>query len=121
MASGDSIERNIEKEVLFQNRYKRTALFTQDGRPFFGLWRPPPVGMDGDEEEFEVPLGMEGQLETISEAILGDRAYWTAIGNANQIDYVREEVKAGDVIKIPKTQNVRAAYEAKRQRGSLPV
>lgn len=108
--------RNIEKEVVFENRYKRTSLFTINGRPFFGLWRPPPVRMDGDEEEYEVPLGLEGQLETIAEGVLGDRAFWTAIANANQVDYAREEVKAGDIFKIPKAQNVRAAYEAKRQR-----
>lgn len=108
-------EINIEKEVVFENRFKQTALLTRNGRTFFGIWRPPPVVMDGDEEEYEVPLGLEGHLDVIAEAVFG-RAFWPAVAHANQIDYPREEVKAGDVIKIPKPQNVRAAYEAKRQR-----
>jgi hypothetical protein len=86
-------------------------LFIQDGRAFFGLWRPPQVKLDGDEERIRIPLGMEGQLDLIAQVTLGDRRLWPAIAQVNKIDYVLEEVKAGDEIIIPKLQHVRAAYQ----------
>jgi hypothetical protein len=110
-------ERAFELAVDFTDPYKRTALFIEGGRPFYGLWRPPEIEMDGDEAVFTVPLGLEGHLDLISQVALGDRKYWRAIAQVNQIDYPREEVRAGDEIKIPKLERVRAAYRATQSHG----
>lgn len=103
--------RPFELSLKFQDPYKRTALFIQDGRAFFGLWRPPAIQVDGDEERITVPLGMEGSLDIIAQVTLGSRDFWRAIAQVNKIDYPLEEVKVGDEIIIPKLQYVRAAYQ----------
>ncbi len=103
--------RPFELEVVFSDPYKRTALFIDNGRAFFGLWRPPQIALDGDEERIRIPLGMEGSLDIIAQITLGDRAFWRAIAQVNKIDYPLEEVKVGDEIIIPKLERVRAAYQ----------
>lgn len=103
--------RPFELELEFTNPYKRSALFIQKGKAFFGIWRPPEITLDGDEERITVPLGLEGHLDLIAQATLGDRAYWRAIAQVNKIDYPTEEVRAGDQIIIPKIEKVRAAYQ----------
>jgi hypothetical protein len=85
-------------------------LFIQSGRAFFGLWRPPEIQVDGDEERIAVPMGLEGHLDLIAQVTLGDREFWRAIAQVNRIDYPLEEVKVGDRIVIPKATHVRAAY-----------
>jgi len=106
----DTERRPYELDLDFTNPYKRTSLFIKDGRAFFGLWRPPQVRLDGDEPLRRVPLGLEGQLDLFAEEELGDRRYWRAIAQVNKIDFPLEEVKAGDLLIIPKLENVRAAY-----------
>ena len=102
--------RPFELELEFSNPYKRTALFVDKGKAFFGLWRAPIITLDGDEERITVPLGMEGSLDIIAQITLGDREFWRAIAQVNKIDYPQEEVRAGDQIIIPKLEKVRAAY-----------
>ena len=102
--------RPFELSLSFSDPYKRTALFIDQGRAFFGLWRPPVITLDGDEEEIIVPLGMEGHLDLIAQVTLGDRQFWRAIAQVNRIDYPLEEVKVGDRIIIPKIEKVRSAY-----------
>lgn len=102
--------RPFELELEFTNPYKRSQLFIKDGRAFFGLWRPPEITLDGDEERIAVPMGLEGHLDLIAQVTLGDRAFWRAIAQVNRIDYPLEEVKVGDRIIIPKAPAVRAAY-----------
>ena len=102
--------RPFELDLDFTDPYKRTALFIKDGRAFFGLWRAPDVVLDGDEQLVRVEMGTEGQLDLLAEATLGDRRFWRAIAQVNKIDYPLEEVKAGDLIIVPKLENVRAAY-----------
>lgn len=103
--------RPFELELGFTNPYKRSALFIKEGRAFFGLWRPPNVETDGDEERIAIPMGMEGHLDLVAQVTLGDRRYWRAIAQVNRIDYPLEEVKVGDRIIIPKVSKVRAAYQ----------
>jgi len=103
--------RPFELELEFSNAYKRTQLFIQNGTAFFGLWRPPEVVLDGDEERIAIPMGLEGHLDLVAQVTLGDRAFWRAIAQVNQIDYPLEEVRAGDRIIIPKANRVRAAYQ----------
>jgi hypothetical protein len=104
-------KRPFELQLDFTSSYKRTALFIQDGRAFFGLWRPPQITLDGDEERIRVPLGLEGHLDIIAQVTLGDRRFWRAIAQVNKIDYPLEEVRVGDDIIIPKLEKVRAAYQ----------
>jgi len=106
----------FELELDFTSPYKRTQLFIKDGSAFFGLHRPPEIILDGDEEEVTVPLSLEGHLDLIAQLTLGDRRFWQAIAQVNKIDFPLEEVKAGDRIKIPKLQKVRAAYQQTRGR-----
>jgi hypothetical protein len=103
--------RPFELEHHFSSPYKKTALFIQRGRAFFGLWRPPQIALDGDEERIRIPLGMEGHLDLIAQVTLGDRRFWRAIAQVNKIDYPLEEVRVGDEIIIPKLERVRAAYQ----------
>jgi hypothetical protein len=102
--------RPFELELEFTDPYKRTQLFIQNGRAFFGLWRAPDIRIDGDEERIAIPMGLEGHLDLVAQVTLGDRRLWRAIAQVNKIDYPLEEVRVGDRIIIPKTQNVRAAY-----------
>ena len=110
--------RPFELELEFSHPYKRTALFIKQGRAFFGLWRPPIIRLDGDEEKITVQLGMEGSLDLIAQITLGDRQFWRAIAQVNKIDFPLEEVKAGDRIIIPKLERVRAAYQQAGGRAS---
>lgn len=103
--------RPFELVLPFTSPYKQTSLFIQKGRASFGLWRPPEIKLDGDEERIRVPLGLEGHLDLISQVALGDREFWRAIAQVNKIDYPLEEVRAGDEIIIPKVEKVRAAYK----------
>jgi hypothetical protein len=102
--------RPFELSLDFSSPYKKTALFIQAGRAFFGLWRPAQITLDGDEERIRVPLGLEGHLDIIAQVTLGDRRFWRAIAQVNKIDYPLEEVRVGDDIIIPKLDKVRAAY-----------
>lgn len=110
--------RSFELDLEFSDPYKRSALFIKDGKAFFGVWRPPVIELDGDEEEITVPLGMEGHLDLIAQLTLGDRQFWRAIAQVNKIDYPLEEVRAGDNIIIPKLEKVRAAYREAGGRAS---
>lgn len=111
MASNTGDQRAFQLELEFSDPYKKTALFNQKGRVFFGLWNPPVIKLDGDEERITIPLGMEGSLDILSFEVYGDRKFWRAIAQANKIDFPKEEVKAGDVLVIPKPSRVRAAYQ----------
>lgn len=103
--------RPFELELDYTSPYKRTQLFVKDGRAFFGLWHPPEITLDGDEERLAIPLGLEGHLDLVAQATLGDRRFWRAIAQVNKMDYPLEEMKAGDRIIIPKIEKVRAAYQ----------
>lgn len=111
----------IELELDFHDPYKGTRLFVKRGRAFFGIWNPPPIQIDGDEEEIIVQQGMEGQLDLFSDAVYGTRLFWRAIGNANKIGLPLRDVKIGMRLVIPKPALVRAAYLAttSRQGGSV--
>lgn len=99
----------FELEVEFTSRFKGTRLFISQGRAFFGLWEPLPVELDGDEEEFEVQLGEEGQLELFALRAYEDKTLWHVIAEANHIDFPFEQVVPGMRLTIPKDSKVRAA------------
>jgi len=111
-------DRTFELPTEFSDPYKRTQLFIKDGRAFYGLWNEPPVVLDGDEQQVVVSMGLEGQLDLFAQTFLGDRKLWRAIAQVNRIDFPLEEVKAGDVIIIPKLQNVNAAYRDTQNRST---
>jgi hypothetical protein len=102
----------IELELDFTNPYKLSRLFIKGGRAFFGIWNPPPVPLEGDEEQVIVEQGMEGQLDLIAHAIYGDRRLWRIIAQANKIDLPLRDVVAGMRLVIPKPALVRAALLA---------
>ena len=93
----------------FTDPYKRTRLFTQRGRSFFGRWRPPDVQIDGDEKEHIVREGTEGQLDILAHKEYGDRQLWRVIAQANLIDFPLEDVVPSMKLIIPKLANVNAA------------
>ena len=104
--------RPLEIELDFTNPYKQTSIFIKDGRAFFGLWNPINVTLDGDEEEYIVPQGMQGQLDLIANDFYGDRRLWRIIAHANKIDFPHEDVTAGRRLIIPKPDKVRSALLA---------
>jgi hypothetical protein len=101
--------RPLEIELEFTNPYKRTSVFIQNGRAFFGLWTPLAVELDGDEEEYTVPQGLQGHLDLVAHDFYGDRSLWRVIAHANRIDFPHEQVTAGMTLRIPKPEKVRAA------------
>jgi hypothetical protein len=105
-------ERPLEIEVDFTDPYKRTAVFIKDGRAFYGLWNPIEVTLDGDEEEYTIPQGMQGSLDLLADEFYEDRRLWRVIAHANKIDFPHEDVVAGMTIIIPKPEKVRAALLA---------
>ena len=102
----------IELEQPFSSPYKRTRLFVRRGRSFFGIWNPPPVPLDGDEEQVVVEPGFEGQLDLFADAVYGDRRLWRIIAQANRIDFPLRDVVAGMKLIIPKAARVFAALLA---------
>lgn len=112
MANGNGDGDQLDLELGFTNRFKRSALFTKGGKSFFGIWRPPPVQIDGDEERIRIEDGREGQLDLVAFEVYGDRSLWPFIAHANRIDFPLEEVVPGLEIIIPKAANVRAALLA---------
>lgn len=98
-----------EVRLDFTSMYRGTRMFTRLGKSFFGIWNPPTVVMDGDEEEITVQRGQEGQLDLFAEQVYGDRALWRIIAHVNGIDYAPEQVVVGMRLKMPKPAKVRAA------------
>lgn len=92
--------------------YIRTKLYTKGGRAFFGIWNPPPVALDGDEEIITVRQGEEGQLDLFALRVYGDRRLWRIIAQANKIGSVVKEVVPKMNLIIPKPTNVQAALLA---------
>jgi len=105
-------DRPLEIEVDFTDPYKRTAVFIKDGKTFYGLWNPVDVALDGDEEQYTVPQGMQGSLDLIADEFYEDRRLWRIIAHANKIDFPHEDVVAGMTLVIPKPEKVRAALLA---------
>ena len=105
-------------DLEFTNPYKRTRLFTQRGRSFFGRWRAVDVKIDGDEEEYVVREGQEGQLDILAHDRYGDRQLWRVIAQANLIDFPLEQVVPGMKLILPKLSNVNAALLASLARSA---
>jgi hypothetical protein len=106
----------IELDQDFTSPYKRTRLFVKKGRAFFGIWNPPPVLLDGDEEQVLVEPGFEVQLDLFADAVYGDRRLWRVIAQANHIDFPLRDVVAGMKLIIPKPAHVFAALLATTSR-----
>ena len=102
----------FELEVGATNPYIITRLYQQDGRAFFGIWNPPEVRIDGDEEIITVRMGEEGQLDLFARRVYGDRRLWRVIAQANRIGFPLRDVTAGMKLIIPKFVNVQAALRA---------
>jgi hypothetical protein len=97
--------------------YIRTRLYTLAGRAFFGIWNPPPVAVQGDEEIITVREGEEGQLDSFAFGVYGDRRLWRVIAHANQIDFVYRQVVPGLRLIIPKPTLVFAALQQSARQG----
>ena len=98
------------------NRLRSTRLIRDNGKIFFGIWNPPRITLDGDEERFPVPFGQEGYLDLIAHAVYGDRQYWPFIAHVNQIDFPHEEIQPGTVVILPKKEKIDAALRAQARR-----
>jgi len=109
----------FELDLPFNSRLKATSLFIKSGRAFFGIWNNMSIPMDGDEEEYVVQEGEEGQLELFALRAYGDgnHTLWWVIANANQIDFPLEQVVPGTRLKIPKPDNVMSALLSAAKRG----
>lgn len=105
------MNQRIEQEQPFTSPYKQTRLYLQRGRLFFGRWRPINIPESGQEEEFIVREGQEGQLDLIAEAFYGDRALWRVIAHFNQIDFPLEDLTPGTVLRIPRLADVLAGLQ----------
>jgi hypothetical protein len=102
----------FELELDFTSPYKQTRLLIQRGRVFFGRWRPFDVEVTGEEEEYVVREGQEGQIDLIAEEFYGDRRLWRVIAQANKIDFPLEDVTPGTKLRIPRLADVQAALLA---------
>lgn len=111
----------VELEQNFSSPFKSTKLYIKGGRAFFGLWRPPEVRLDGDEEQLIIEQGNEGQLDLVAQQVYGDRALWYVIAHANQINFPLRDLPSGRRIVIPKLANVNAALLAARGRQQQAV
>jgi hypothetical protein len=98
-------------ELEFTHPYKLTRLFTKNGRSFFGRWQPFKVRIDGDEAEYVVREGQEGQLDLLAETEYGDRQLWRVIAHANLIDFPPEDILVGTKLIIPKLAHVNSALQ----------
>ena len=101
----------FELELDFTDPYKQTRLLIQNGRVFFGRWRPFDITLTGEEEEFIVREGQEGQLDLISDAFYGDRRYWRVLAHLNRIDLPLEDLPPGTTLRIPPLSVVQAALQ----------
>lgn len=97
-----------EIQLPFSSRLKKTRVYSDRGRVFFGIWKPPTIRLDGDEELIRIPEERSGSLDLYAHEYYGDRALWWAIAYVNNIKNP-QEVVAGKTIIIPKPENVRAA------------
>lgn len=85
-----------------------------EGKLFWGMWRPPEIQIDGDEERIIVDKAHEGGLGLYAYEYYGDPELFWVIAHVNQIDYPPEDVVQGLEIVIPKKENVIAALIAAR-------
>jgi len=101
-------------ELPFSSRYHLTSLFEKEGKLFWGLWQPPEIQIDGDEERIIVDDAHAGGLGLYAFEEYGDPELFWAIAHVNKIDYPPEQVVRGLEIIIPKKENVIAALIAAR-------
>ena len=101
----------FDLELEFTHPYKRSRLFTQNGRLWFGRWKPPEITLDGTEEEFTVLEGQEGQLDLIAHDFYKDRKYWRVLAHVNGIDFPLEDLPPGTTLRIPPLSVVHAALQ----------
>jgi len=111
----------FELDLPFTSRLKATRLFVKGGKSFFGVWDNMSIQMDGDEEEYVVQEGEEGQLELFARRAYGEgnHALWWVIANANQIYFPLEQVVPGLRLKVPKPVHVSAALLRAAKRGEV--
>jgi hypothetical protein len=109
---------DIQIELPFSSRYHLTRLFQKDGKIFWGLWQPPEIQMDGDEEVIVVDDAHAGGLGLYAHEYYGDPELFWVIAHVNKIDYPPEDVVKGLQIVIPKKENVLAALIASRSEKS---
>jgi hypothetical protein len=103
----------IEVELEFSSPYKRTRVFLQDNKTFYGLWDPMDVRIDGNEARVIVKDGEQGQLDLFAHRAYGDRKLWYIIAHANKINFPHEDVVVGMELIIPKPRHVSAALQRK--------
>lgn len=95
--------------VFSASRFASTpVLEDEEGRRFFGLWKPPTVRLYGDESVFIVSEGLAGQLDLIAHRVYGNRALFWVIALANGIVDIAKEVVAGKKLYITKPERVAA-------------
>ena len=99
----------FELNLEFTSRFKKTALYSEDGKAFWGLWQPYDIRIDGDEKVYVIQLEDEGQLDLIAYREYQDRTLWPYIAFVNNIKNVEEEIIAGLRIILPKLSNIQAA------------
>lgn len=102
----------VEVKLEFNSRFKKTPLYTKEGRTFFGVWDEPTIKLDGDEKIQEVDSTTS--LDILAYEEYGDRALWWAIARANKMKNPEEELVPGMDIIIPKPENVRTALLEQR-------
>lgn len=106
----------FELEMPFTSPFKETPLFLDNGKAFFGIWKPPKIQIDGDEDRVIVDEAHEGDLTGYAYEQYGDPALFWVIGHVNKINYPPRDVVRGMTIIIPKEEHVMAALQAAKER-----
>lgn len=103
----------IKKQLTlsFTSRFKKTPVYTKNGKTFFGLWKPPSIKIDGDEKVVTISAAKKGQLDKTANEEYGTRELWWAIALVNNIVHPPDEVVAGLELVIPKLENIRQALQ----------
>jgi hypothetical protein len=99
----------INVAIEENSRYKKTALYTKDGKTFWGIWNKPSIVLDGDEEIVTIKQSWRGTLDFLADARYDDRSLFWAIASINGIANIAEEVVPGLRVIVPKIENIKAA------------
>ena len=102
---------NFELTVPDTSMYLGTQLLRNKDAVFFGLWNPPTIILDGDEEHVRLSEQDKGRLDRLAYERLQTRTLAWAIAVVNHMDYVPRDAYVGRDIVIPKRARIDEALQ----------